>query len=235
MGKLVDVTNQASSFCVFPRPTLAISAGGAFGVYKATMMKSTARPQLITAPQEEYFLTGLKAGNPEVFEALFLHVYDDLWRFALSFVRINELAEDTVQDVLLSLWERRNEIEIQGSLASYLLAAVRRHSLRNLRKGKNEDRIGSTWSLDDVPAMGSLSHPGINDSGEVKRLLKEALNNLSPVRRQVLVLRWANQLSYDDIGEIMDMSAEAVRAHVSRAYRTLRKLLIDAGLEAPGL
>lgn len=204
-----------------------------FGGYPVSM-KSTAAARLICDQDERYFLDGLRRGNPEVFEALFLHVYEDLWRFALSLVHVHELAEDTVQDVLLNLWERRENIEIKSSLASYLLAAVRRHAFRHLRKGRNEDRIGSAWSRDDVPAMGSIDIPHFDESAETRRFLKDALNSLSPVRRQVLLLRWANNLSYDEIAEIMDMSPDAVRAHVSRAYRTLRTMLINAGLEAPG-
>lgn len=231
--KLVSVTLPAPSH-EFSGPALAISASARLGVNKVSMQPS-ATARLISGPDETYFLSGLKSGDPVVFEALFLHVYDHLWRFALSIVGVHELAEDTVQDVLLSLWERRNEIEIRGSLASYLFSAVRRHALRRLRKGRTEDRIGSTWLNEEIPAMGSIGSPHFDESAESMRFLRVALNNLSPVRRQVLLLRWADQLSYDEIAEIMDMSAEAVRAHVSRAYRTLRKMLTDAGLEAPGV
>lgn len=189
--------------------------------------------RLLSEQEEAQLLIGIRAGDQEPFDLLYLRVHAPLWRFAFTLLRSREEAEDVVHDVMLRFWQQREDIEIFTSLAAYLFSAVRRRSMDRLRKNHTIERISSTWPADSIPALGNSASVPLSDieNTEVAAQLNRALCRLSPIRRQILALRWAQHQDYSEIAQVMDMSQDAVRAQVSRAYKDLRTLLIAAGLD----
>ena len=180
-------------------------------------------------------VSGVRAGDRAVFNALCVAYHDMLWRFAMTFVQHGEIAQDVVQDIFISLWERRSTIQFPGSVTAYLFAATRKRSLLLLRNSRTTARIAKSWAGIDIPGHGQLPEsPGkATERTDISARIHQALEQLSPVRRQVIIMRWVQQMEYDEIAQIMEMSQDAVRAHVSRAYRTLREVLQSLGVDAP--
>ncbi len=180
-------------------------------------------------------VAGVRAGDRAVFNALCIAYHDTLWRFAMTFLQHSEIAQDAVQDIFISLWERRAEVQFSGSVASYLFASTRKRSLVLLRNSRTTARITKSWADIEVPGHGQLpDSPGkVTERIDINSRIHQALEQLSPVRRQVITMRWVQQMEYDEIAQIMEMSQDAVRAHVSRAYRTLRDVLQSLGVDAP--
>jgi len=184
---------------------------------------------------DDALLDAVRAGDVGAFDTLCLAYATRLWRFSYSIVGSREGAQDVVQDVLLNVWERRATITLSGSLTAYLFGACRRRALYYLRNNRTAERIGQQWTADDVPGMARASdgpHRAL-ERDETRRLLDQAIAQLPEARRQVIALRWDQQLDYDDIAHVMQITPDAARAHVSRAYRVLRTLLRAAGVEFP--
>lgn len=177
-------------------------------------------------------LPAIRSGSAEMFNRICLDYHDPLWRFSYSIIRSSELAQDVVQDVFLDLWERRLSVNIPTSLAAYLFSAVRRRSLMYLRNTRVADRITKGFHPDDVPGHGQITGSPLTtvELGDMKERIDKAISQLSPVRQQIITMRWIEQMEYLEIAEVMEMSQEAVRAHVSRGYRTLKELLQSLGV-----
>src|SRR4051812_30956065 len=75
------------------------------------------------------------------FNELFNLYYDELCRIVMPVVKDQDVAEDTVQDVFVKLWIRRNEIEITTSFKAYLYKAVVFRALDHLRKQKSTAKV----------------------------------------------------------------------------------------------
>ena len=76
--------------------------------------------------QQEYFvLSALKQDSKEAFSLLFQTYYTDLVLFCGNFIKDKDSCEDIVQSIFLKLWNERKNIQIETSLKSYLLKAVR--------------------------------------------------------------------------------------------------------------
>ena len=185
--------------------------------------------------EEQEALEGIRRGDGAVFDRVCLAYHDALWRFAFRMVGSREVAQDVVQDVLVNLWERRADVIITTSLGAYLFSAVRRRALVYLRNDRTAARIGAGWDEGEVPGLGSVAEsPSVAvERGNLQAMVARALRTLPAARRQAVALRWGEQMEYDEIAEAMGISEEAARAHVSRAYRTLRELLRAMGVEAP--
>ena len=75
--------------------------------------------------QEIIRLSALKQDNKDAFSFLFQTYYTDLVLFCGNFIRDKDSCEDIVQSIFLKLWSDRKNIQIETSLKSYLLKAVR--------------------------------------------------------------------------------------------------------------
>lgn len=184
---------------------------------------------------DDALLRDLCAGDVTAFDTLCLSYAERMWRFAYSIVGSREGAQDVVQDVLLSVWERRATLEVSGSVIAYLLGACRRRALYYTRNRRTAERISQQWIADDVPGIASAPEEPLQalEREERRQLLARAIATLPDVRRYVVALRWDQQLGYDDIAQVMQITPEAARAHVSRAYRVLRNVLRELGMDVP--
>ena len=83
----------------------------------------------------------VRAGDGAAFETLFREYFARLASLAYSYVRSREIAEELVQDTLLSIWKGRAAWDVEGHVRQYLYAAVRHRAISHLRKVKVATRV----------------------------------------------------------------------------------------------
>lgn len=169
--------------------------------------------------------------SENAFEAVVETYYRPLCIFAESYVRAPDVAEEIVQDVLLWLWRRRDEVQPTGLLA-YVYTAVRNRSLNHVRHQRRVDRWTTTASVD--LRVAGIGQPAPGPEEEVARReasdeLWRAIGRLPERRREVVVLRWLNDLSYAEIAAITGLTVKAVESTLSKAIKTLRRDLGATG------
>src|SRR5690242_14987238 len=72
-----------------------------------------------------FLLCGLKHSDPVVFKIIYRLHWRKLYNIAFYYTRTEEDAEDIVQDVFISLWSRRETLELRGALENYLVRSVK--------------------------------------------------------------------------------------------------------------
>jgi RNA polymerase sigma-70 factor (ECF subfamily) len=174
-------------------------------------------------PSDEEIVKRLKADDNRLFNDLVTKYYTDLTRFALTYVRHKEVAEDLVQDVFVSLWERRYAIQIKTSLEAYLFTAVK-YSAINFFNRKFAD-YGNDLELT------SLNHPYANsteeliNSNELAKTISEAIHCLPEKCRVIFDLSRNAGLSYKEIALALNISTKTVETQISIALTRLRAYL----------
>ncbi len=174
--------------------------------------------------KEDDWVAGIRAGDVAVFEEVYLAYYQRLWEFANRYVREGDAAEDVVQDVFGGLWLRREMLSPDDSLTAYLFGAVRNRAVQTIRHATVVRRTAPDV-LDDARALqdtrDSRPDAAVLES-EMAAVVQRALDSLPELGRQVLMLRWQQQLGYSDIARILGISEAAAKQHGSRAQRALR-------------
>lgn len=176
----------------------------------------------VDAAQLTQHLERIRAGDEAAFDALFRAWYAPLVQFAERFLRDRDSAEETVQDVMLELWKRRDTLVIQGSPQAYLFQSTRNRALNRLRHLKVENR-DEEFDTDSLPARATTDAPAAE--GELEDALRRAIDSLPPRCRQVFELNRLQGLKYAEVAQAMGVSVKAVEAHMARALRTLREQL----------
>jgi len=133
-----------------------------------------------------------------------------------------EDASDIVQEIFLSLWNRRASIEIAGSLAAYLYTSVRYKTIHYIEKNiTRKDYADMLSNLGDQYASVS---PELNlQAKELGETIHAAIKNMPPKMKEVYLLSREGQLTHRQIAERLNISEETVKKHIQHALQLIKK------------
>lgn len=146
-----------------------------------------------------------------------------MFAVAFRYLQRPEEAEDLLQDVMMKLWQIRDNLPPDKELLPFLLTVVRNLCLDRLRSRQIKDD-----TIEDVDITLDYIQPlDIDDKVEEKDRLRHLLgliNQLPPDQQKVLRLRAIDDLSTDEIAKQLNITPENVRQLLSRARKRLRDM-----------
>lgn len=158
----------------------------------------------------------------QALEQVYKKFYPDLFPYALKLTSQANLAEDAIQETFLYLWQHRTNIGPIHSLQFYLFRSVRNKCLKLIQKAAKLDRLENAeqhLSLIIQPEELHLK----DHNKQAKHIIQKALNELSPRQREIIYLKFYNNLDYKEIGNILDINYQSVVNHVHKAISKLRQ------------
>ena len=160
----------------------------------------------------------MSSADLKKFEILFKSLRPSLVHFSIYIIGSKHDANEIVNDVFVSVWEKRKKLSLDESLKSYLFQAVKNRSI-NHQKKKRSIQV----PLLDTDKQSSYTADGSLLDNEQQQLLVSILDSLPPKCRQVFVLSRMDHLSYSQIAGLMDISVKTVEAQMSKALKIFRK------------
>lgn len=174
---------------------------------------------------DRLLVMALKRDDHESFTRIFRAYYKDLVLFGGTFIPEKSVCEDIVQNIFLKLWNDRQTLEIEISLKSYLLKAVRNNCLDELRHRKIVDEH-VTHQLKSASMDADETENYVLYS-DLCRQLKNALAQLPPAEREVFEMSRLENIKYQEIANRLKISVRTVENRISNALKRLRILLKD--------
>jgi RNA polymerase sigma-70 factor (ECF subfamily) len=162
----------------------------------------------------------IRSGDKKAFERFFNEHWHTLFTFAGKLLKSDDDAKDVVQTVFISLWGRRKELEINGSLHNYLLQAVRFQSLKRLKEIMNSPENLERVQEQFLPVLNDIWEK-LNAS-DVFSVIAAQLETLPPKTREMFLLSRRDHLSIAEIAQHMGLSEKTVRNQLHIALKTLR-------------
>ena len=156
------------------------------------------------------------------FETLYRQYEKLVFRTAYLITGSKESAEDALQEVFVSVWKSRHTYNPKKGKLTTWLHRITVNECSRKKKGKLSTAVSLEEKMIDLPDMKHQSHPEdvLASKLEYDRLLK-AMDALDTKHRSVLVLRYFNDLSYQEIAEALEIPLGTVK---SRLYQSLRYL-----------
>ncbi|MDH6533513.1 RNA polymerase sigma-70 factor [Parabacteroides sp. 52] len=168
-------------------------------------------------------------------EFLFRKYYRTLCAYAFRFVNDTATAENIVQDVFFELWNKREILDFNLAIKTYLFKSVYHRALNHL----NSVSVSKQTSLDQLEEKDDLSFFLISQekNGEYWLMMEELdkeiqaiINQFPPQCKQVFLLSRQNELKNKEIAEQLGISVKAVEKQITKAIATLRKELKGKGI-----
>ena len=149
-----------------------------------------------------------------------------LFRTALRIVLNREEAEDIVQDTLLRLWERRNELGTVANLEAFALTAARNLALD--RKEKMENRnVSFDEEAHDCSDEGRSGIEHRLMQQETQGFIAGIINELPEKQRTILQLRDIEGKNYKEIAEMLSISESDVKVTLFRARNAVKEKILQ--------
>ena len=141
---------------------------------------------------------------------------DNVYRFILKNLRHEEDARDVVQTAFEKMWRHRDEID-PVKCKSYLFTVAYRQMIDHIRKVK---KVQLKEEFNEE--MKTVNKP----SNNLKKILNEALARLSETQRTLVLLKDYEGYSYEEIGQITNLSESQVKVYLHRARVQLKEYLV---------
>jgi RNA polymerase sigma factor (sigma-70 family) len=166
-----------------------------------------------------------KLGNKEAFAYLYnLHV-DPLFRYGTKLCKDEGLVKDSIQEVFLDLYLKREKNKTNPeNLKYYLILALKRSLIKKLKRNRRFVE-GDTAGNHGFEPEYSIEKIIIEQEQEqeINRRVVKSLSLLPAKQKETLYLRFNEALEYNEISQILNISIESARKQVYRALKTLRQ------------
>jgi RNA polymerase sigma-70 factor (ECF subfamily) len=133
-----------------------------------------------------------------------------------------ELAEELLQDTLLAAWTGASSYAGQASVHAWLLGIARHRTHDTLRR--RALRVVDTSVLEPLVALDPEPEDRVLLEAEYEEVTS-AMNRLAPIHREVLILTFVHDLSYQDLAKVLGIPLGTVKSRLHQAKRAVRALL----------
>ena len=175
-----------------------------------------------TAGIDSKILQRLKTGDTEAFEYIFRKYNGKIYHFVSATLYDKNLAEDITQNVFLSVWEHRKEINPEKNFQAYLYTIA-----KNLVYRETEKRILAFGYEEHIkklqPGEEDFSTEETIDARWLEEMILRLINKLPEARRRIFLLHFAEDLSNKEIAKRLSISEENVEMQLRRSRDYLRR------------
>lgn len=165
-------------------------------------------------------LTDLKKNNFSAFNTIYAQYSKPLYVYLLHKLKDPEVCNDVLQDIFVSFWEKKEQLNIEISIKAYLFQAARYKIIDLYRLDIKYQKY-----LADLAEFMTIDESVITDRIDNRRKLQEiehAVNNLPEKMREIFILSRYEHQTTRDIATKTNLSPQTVKNQLSKALRILR-------------
>jgi RNA polymerase sigma factor (sigma-70 family) len=160
--------------------------------------------------------------NPEEFKIQVLPLKHKLFRLSLRMLGSQDEAEDSVQDAMIKLWTRREELKNYSSIEAFAMTMTKNICLDRIRS-----RSFQTERLTDRQASMLQHDPGdIMEKSDFAGFVRRIIETLPDQQKSIMHLRDIEGMEYEQIAEVMGLNINAIRVNLSRARKKVRDTIL---------
>lgn len=182
---------------------------------------------------EAQMIVSILDGNTEQYHELIRPYEHSVYKMALSFMKNEAEAEDVAQEAFLNAFRNLANFRGQAKFSTWLISITLNEARGRLRR----QSLVRMESLDETPEEGGHVSPALLrdwreipserlERKEIREMLQQAICSLSPIYREVLILRDVEGLSVEETATTLTISIASVKTRLHRARIMLQKMLV---------
>lgn len=174
---------------------------------------------------DEELARTVQAGNSSAFGEIMVRYEARLTRYGRRYLARDEDIEDVIQDVFLKTYENIQSYNSNYRFSPWIYRIAHNAFVNVLRKQKH--RTFEFFDFDTFVSPLSFTQPKETEaeSSKLQKIIEEHLGELSPKYREVIVLHYFEELSYEEIADVLHIPIGTVGVRLSRARTLLRQTL----------
>jgi RNA polymerase sigma-70 factor (family 1) len=176
---------------------------------------------------ERDLFIAMSQGNEQAFTTIFFHYLPYLEPFILKMTRSPEATEEIIQDVFLALWNRREHMSQVLNHHAYLLTLSNNTTFNWLKKRAREFNL--LEKIKGLPEDNVSLSDEILEWKESEALIKKAVSQLPPRKKEIFELSRREGLSHEEIAGRLKLSKNTVSNHMTEALKIIRNYIVKHG------
>ena len=187
------------------------------------------------ARTDEELAVEARHGSETAFRELVERFERPVYGLLLRIVRRREAAEDLAQETFIKAWKALDRFDASRKFSSWIFKIAHNSALDALRRRGEEPLsldapAGDEEARPEPPADPHAEDPLVQTtSREAGRALERAMALLRPQYREILLLRFSEGLSYEEIADVTESPLGTVKVHIFRARQELARRMREAG------
>lgn len=170
--------------------------------------------------QERIAFLKLRSGDSDAFAFFYDKYVKSIYRFVYIKVGNRQVAEDLTQDIFLKIWQHLVDKKNVRSFQAFIFRIARNTVVDHYRSAKQE------LPLDYMPESVEMVEEMLlsTDKNIDANILLKEITKLKPEYQEVLILRYIEDMSMDDIAQVMDKDKNNIRVTIHRALAKLKAI-----------
>lgn len=156
------------------------------------------------------------------FEMIFHRYWEKLFSYLYNRLHNKIASEEIVQEVLISIWEKRKTLSIHTSLSSYLYKAAKYRMLNYIRSEKVRKTYFSDFLETQISLVSDPLGPQLQNVSDLKDLIEKRLQELPPKCREVYRMSREEHIPNQEIADRLRISKKTVENYLTIALKHLR-------------
>lgn len=164
-------------------------------------------------------------GDDKAYAELYNLYIDDLFAYGMHFTPDRESVKDCIQEVFISLYNNRSKQKKVENIKCYLFTSLKNELFDLFKKSIEYYQIETIEPVFNVGySVEDMFVKTETDQYNIAKV-KEVLQSLTPRQNEVLYYRYVEEMSYDEIGELMQMNYQSVRNLIHRSIQKAREVV----------
>lgn len=177
--------------------------------------------------EQENIVARARRGDADAFEQLVVAYRDQVFRLALRMCGNAADADEVAQEAFLSAWKGLPNFRGDSQFSTWLYQLTSHAAIDLMRREKRQiaaEDIADVSAADPGPSPQQQA-----EQSETRQVVRDAVLQLTPEYRQIVVLRYLEELSYEEIGAALQLPAGTVKSRLNRAKSQLKDILSKSG------
>ncbi len=176
---------------------------------------------------QEKIIARARRGDADAFEQLVVAYRDQVFRLALRMCGSEADADEVAQEAFLSAWKALPNFRGESQFSTWLYQLTTHAAIDLMRR---EKRQIAAADITEVSAADPAPSPQQQaEQSEQREIVRDAILQLAPEQREVVVLRFMEELSYEEIGAVLKLPSGTVKSRLNRAKAQLKEILLKSG------
>lgn len=172
--------------------------------------------------QDKEVIHQFRSGNEDAFEQIFHAYYKALVHYAKTILKDMDDSEDIVQQVFVSVWEKRLNIEVHTSLKAILYKSVYNACLNRLKQ--QQVRNGYAKEVIQLHNEQGITQDSVQQK-ELQHKIEAAINMMPEQCAKIFKMSRFEQMKYQEIADALNLSVKTIENQMGKALKIMREQL----------
>lgn len=169
----------------------------------------------------------LKEGDKDAFNTVYWRYSPKAYNTVLYLLNDSDAAEDIVQELFITIWEKREQIQPELNFEAYIATIARNLAYNYVKKAFHNNQ--SVEDLNDISLITNSDEESI-EADSLRDYIFSIISSFPEMRRKVFIMSRFENLSHAEIAEKLTISERTVAVHIYQALKDLRKALGDKAI-----